>query len=549
MHLTQWFRQRSQSDNSFAAVVNLLHLLDVRVTLTSIEKALKTNYTYPSIAAISESLEEWNIQSMVVKIPVEKLAEVDFPCIAHLHKNNGHFVVLTEFSNDIVTYTDPGQGVVKETAEDFAASWNGILLLVNADASSGEKGYAFKRRKEKTEKARLPLTLTIILLLVLSTLLLANDSIMHTPAGLFLFLIKCAGLLLSALLLLHYFADDNPFMQRICPTGRMLNCKGVLHSPAAKFLNIPMADLGALYFSGGALTLLFCTFSTVSPGVFFLFAVINLLTLPYTLFSLFYQAFVIKQWCWMCVGIQALFWIEFFVFLLNGCHYPTEIRIVEFLPFCWGFLLPLAIWIMVRPLIDETIKIKPLTQQLFRLKNNPYLFWTALTKQPKVNTDLKIPEEISRGPENATVTIIMITHPQCPQCQKVHHFLKELNEQFPGSFRYVIRFHCPVEDQGKEIARGIISCALKGDNAKAIRALEAGYNARTKKEFSDWKKTFYIEDAETVKRVELILEAHLEWSKEMNIKGTPSFYVNGHPLPAEFTIYDIKALLRLKKIS
>ena len=168
-------------------------------------------------------------------------------------------------------------------------------------------------------------------------------------------ILKIIGLAASTLLILGELG--HPLFDRICPKWEKINCQAVMQSPASKLFGfIPMADIGGIYFSGSII--LIC-FSVLNPYFFnqiYLLALLNLLTLPYTIFSVAYQAFVVKYYCFLCLIVQVVFWLEFwqyYQFLSAG--FP-QFRLEDFFSFAWGFGLPLLTWLFLRPWIKKAIK-------------------------------------------------------------------------------------------------------------------------------------------------------------------------------------------------
>lgn len=544
MTASKWIRQHSPQDNACAALLNLLHCMNVPVTEETARETVTTNYNYPSLAAIAESLEQWHIENMAVKIQPVQLYEASFPCIAHLHKHGGHFVVITGLTDDRITYIDPEQGYITSSLTGFANLWTGAALLVNATETSGEPGYHAKRKNKQVKNIRLPVAITILSALTILSLIGAFG--LYTLSILAIGALKILGISLSVLLLLHYFSGDSPFIQRLCPAGRMLNCKSVLHSPAAKILGIPVADLGVLYFSGGIFSIIFASLSRDFSTLWFFLAALNLLTLPYTLFSLYYQAFVARQWCWMCVGIQVLFWAEFALFALTGWPDLPATDLTALLPVLLGFFFPLAAWLALRPAIENATRYKPLTTEFMRIKNNPHVLRALLSAQPPVNMQLGVPVEISAGPDTAPFVVTMVSNPACSLCALTHQHLDHLINEFPETLRYRVRFYCPSESADRQMAAIIVSNAREHGNEYALKALAAAYHSRSINTIAAWKAKYAASRAHDV-AAEETLSAHTRWSASLGISATPAFFINDHRMPPGFSLYDLKPLLRASK--
>ena len=167
-------------------------------------------------------------------------------------------------------------------------------------------------------------------------------------------MLKVTGFTASFVLILGQLGHR--LFDRFCFKGEKLNCQAVLESPAGKLLGfIPMSDLGGIYFSGGIILIGFSGFDPFFFHRIYLLAVLNLLTLPYTIFSVLYQAIVVKRWCYLCLIVQLIFWLEFsqfYQFLSAG--FP-RFSLEHFFPFVWSFALPILVWMFFRPVIKKMI--------------------------------------------------------------------------------------------------------------------------------------------------------------------------------------------------
>lgn len=538
----KWIKQRSAADNAIAATANLLAQMDVKVTDASLREALRTHHAYPSVTAIADTLEDYGVETMLIKISPERLPEIDLPCIAHINKNKGSFVVLTHISHDTVSIIDPASGRFTQDISEFVNSWTSAILLAGRKENAGERGYEYKRRKERLAGARVPVAIGAAVILTALAAVAATDHAFFTEWSILLGA-KAMGLALGIFLLLHYFQGDSDLMKRICPSGQKLNCAGVLQSPAAKLLGIPMADLGALYFLGGMISLWLGAFT--GENIIALLAMLNLLTLPYTFFSIGYQAFVARQWCWMCVGVQALFWIEFITFYFTSNTSYTIPSYSQAMIFLFSFLIPSVLWIVVRPALEKASKTRSITEELLRFKRDPSLFWSRLNAQSAMDMGAQLPAEIGKGEPDAPFRITMVSHPQCSYCFITHQFLDEMHRLFPGTLRTVVRFNCG-DEISREVARALLSLAIKKDTEIIPEALAEGYKVKSKAALASWKAK-YTPAIDNPAMADDILAYHASWCKAMGIKSTPVFFINDHPLPAGFTIYDIRPLLRIKQ--
>jgi uncharacterized membrane protein len=198
------------------------------------------------------------------------------------------------------------------------------------------------------------LAMILFCILLLSTIVLFWIKGENYRLSIILLMLKIVGLGTSFFLVLGEMG--HPIFKKVCIKGEKIDCYAVMESPAAKLLGvIPMADLGVLYFSGGIVVIAFSVNNPLFFKQIFLLAVLNLMTLPYTLFSVGYQAIVIKKWCQLCLIVQFTFWLEFFQFFkFLSAGFP-EFTVEDFFVFIWGFGLILLVWLVFRPALQKSI--------------------------------------------------------------------------------------------------------------------------------------------------------------------------------------------------
>lgn len=223
-------------------------------------------------------------------------------------------------------------------------------------AKHGEK--AAHIRMKKTIKEHLNLfTLALIgwgllLLLTMGLYWVKGD---NHRLSIVLLMLKTIGLVTSVFLVLGEMG--HPIFKKVCLKGEKIDCYAVMASPAARLMGlIPMADLGVLYFFGGIVVIAFSVNHPLFFKQIFLLAVLNLLTLPYTLFSVTYQALAVKKWCQLCLVVQATFWLEFFHFFKFLAAGMPRFSIEDIFVLIWGFGMPLLLWMVFRPALQKSIR-------------------------------------------------------------------------------------------------------------------------------------------------------------------------------------------------
>lgn len=519
-------------DNATAALLLFLKQTGARVTQATVREALAAHPDFPSLLSMSDVLTEWQIDNTALQLnTVEQLRELPLPLIAHLHKQGGWYVLVTNLQGDSLSYTDPTDGRIVEPVAEFEQKWSGVVLVAEADESAGEVDYATKRQQEVLDDLRGPFVLAGTLLVLLAAML--NVAHVLAAGDWFLLATKTAGLVLSGLLVTKQLGSKNALADRLCRMGTKTNCDSVLNSPAAKLWGwLNWADIGLLYFAGGLCAVLAIN---MAPSVRSLLYGLALLALPYTVFSVYYQARVLRQWCPLCLGVQAVLLAEGTMAILHAGILPVEVK-----PYCIlgvAFLVPTLAWVLLKPLLVNRPRSRREHDELLRLKRNPDLFRALLTQQPPmppVSNDL---HPILLGNPDAGHTITMVTNPYCGPCARTHKELEALLNR-NDDVNAMIMFTCDgAEGPATQVAIQVMALARHG---KAALALRDWYES-AEKNVDTWIKKYPV-NADGTDWLS-VAERHTNWCRLANIQITPTLFVNGYQLPEVYRLGDLRWLV------
>jgi uncharacterized membrane protein len=547
-----WIRERGSVDNTVAAAANLAAALGVPVALKALGLRLRTHPRFPKLAALMDSLDETGIRVQAVGGDIEELPTAPLPAIAHVTPGGqGQFVVLVEVNRDRVRYIDSIRGPVDATLEEFAKLWSGVLLLpgpggeVQADQRAA-------RRSERLEALRVPVLTGTGLVVLAALVLFTGQPIAPEFSGLWLLLValKTAGLLASAGLVALSNGSSTPLTRRLCPAGRVVDCASVLQSPAARLFGwIPMADLGAIYFLGGLITLAAARWNGDPAAALGLLAALTFVTLPYSVFSIGYQAIVVRRWCWLCLAVMALFWAEALVLMLAS-PLPLRSALVELRPSASAlaaaaFILPAVAWGLLMPLYGTAAVAGRQFEELLRRRRDPLFIEQGLSGQTAKDLGTFEPE-IADGPESAPLQLTLVSHPLCAVCQEVHRKLERLVAESGGQIRCLVRLgYRSTSEAGGDIARRVIGIAHSLGGEMAYAALRDWY-ADPGQGTARWLERFPLERPPPRERIEAVFEAHCAVVRSAGIMGVPSIFLNGRLLPPELAPEDLRIFLRLQ---
>jgi len=344
--------------------------------------------------------------------------------------------------------------------------------------------------------------------------------------------IKFIGSIVSVLLLVQSIDNSNPIVQVLCGKDSKTNCNAILTSDAAKvFDGLSWSEVGFFYFSGSLLTSILTAGNVSSLETL---AWVNLLCLPYTIYSIYYQSRVAKVWCLLCTSVQIILWTEFLAFLPSlklGLPKMDGIHITDFLI---GFSAPILIWIVLKPLLTKSHQLRSARYQLRNIKFDIDFFNGKLEEEPKYA--LPHPDwSIVMGNMAATNVITIVSDPYCSPCGKAHQELHEWLNRLDIQLRIVFTSM----DQGNNdtlITRHLMALSQSGDKKTMQKALHDWYSQR-ERDYASWSKAYPV----TINRDVLdVLRKQREWCDINGIDSTPTISVNGRKIPEIYKLEEVK---------
>ncbi|NKI24939.1 thioredoxin domain-containing protein [Arenibacter sp. 6A1] len=525
-------------DNCTTSIKTLLNLLQIKFTENFIEDCILSHPDHPSLLCISDTLDRYVVENLALKVDEAKLSELPLPCIVQLSDHGGLFHVLTGFSGDKAIYVDDSGKPIKLPKEEFLDRWTGVCLLADRNESSGEPGIE-KRLREKrtmsilTSSAAILLLITIILMMAKSPLIAGYNSFF---LGAYV-LLKLVGLAMGAMLLWYEVDKYNPSLQSFCSGGKKIDCDAVLGSKYAKVFigNISLNLLVFSYFFG---TLSYLAITSFTSGSLQSLTLLSAAALPLVMLSGYYQGVVIKQWCKFCIVVQGVLVLEMMTAFFGG-FYKTGTS-WETLPlFLALLLLPIIVWKRLKPLLEtkkETVLYK---RNLKKIKNNPDVLRGLLAKTRKIATGTE-GLGISLNNDNAKYHVVKVCNPYCGPCAKAHPELEELVSKGKINLQILFTAHTDENDLRRKPVSHFLALDAQGDKGRMREALDDWYNAG-KMDYESFANKYPLNGE--LEKQNVKIEAMRQWCDIENITHTPTIFINGHELPKEYSVDDLKEVL------
>lgn len=461
-----WAHEGEPAEHAAAVTKTLLLQLGVPFDDARIRDDLESAHDYPSLASIARALEGWGIEAEGLAVDAESLGSVPVPFIAHMQ--GARFRVVTRVDDDEVAFIDTESGPGHQTRAAFLSAWSGVALTARPGPGAGARA-----RVDTTSRGRARRVCAWGLGLVLAALLVPDLSL--ALAG--WLVVSVAGLACSGLLVAIELGDSR-LGRKVCTGGKRIGCTVVLQSKGAKLGPVSMADLGLAYFAGVTLTLVLSRVVADDAPLLVALGIVAFAAVPYTLFSLAYQAFVLKAYCPLCVAVQVLAWLQAGLALAMWPGLDVLVRApvaAAWAGACFGACA--VAWAHLRPLLRRARMARSLEVELARLERNPGIIEVRLREHDEISLP-PVPLEVVVGAAEPLLTITVYTELHCPYCAvahgMLHALLEDLGDVLQVRYRLVAGADGAAEATLHELARRV----AVGDQAAAGGTLHAWYEAR-----------------------------------------------------------------------
>ena len=189
-----------------SVAANYVELLKTKVTTSSIQKRIVENPYYPSLLALSDTFDRYNIPNAAYRIDEanfhELASETPFVAFINIPSIGTDFVLVTAIANEKISYWHKNNKAETITKEDFFQRYKGVIWKAEPNEQSGEPDFKQKikeERQQKHTKIALFAIGTVVGLLTIAANLTATNIL---PFGT-ITLLKIIGLTVTTLLLVY----------------------------------------------------------------------------------------------------------------------------------------------------------------------------------------------------------------------------------------------------------------------------------------------------------------------------------------------------------
>ncbi len=509
-------------DSLIHSVQRLLKRNQISFDREELSFQIQSHPSYPSLHAITGVLDHFMIENIAAEVPVDlkTLDELPNCFIAQIKDNKETSLVVVERkdSNYLIFTVDNKKE--KITKQDFLKKFTGIIVAVEKP----EQGHINTNSNNIIYYVGFVLIGALIPFIFYTT----NFSIY----GLLHIILSGVGVLISIVIVKQELGLQTAIGNAFCSgLNDKKDCDAVLNSKGAKVIKgIKLSGLSLFYF----VALFTATILQISnPALSF---TISIFTIPITIYSLYYQAKVIKKWCFLCLSIVVVLWVQALISVLSTM-FINELLLKDFAVFGVVFIAIGLLQRFIQPLVVEVNDLRKEKIAGVKFKRNFEVFKTLLGKSPTIDTYIENSQEIIFGNPNASVELTIITNPFCSHCKPAHEHIEEILRRYKKNVKIKIRFNSTTENTESDIVKittRLLEIYHTEGERTCLQAMNNIYRGdKPSSWFDKWGTCFENEN------YILELKKQYAWCIKNGINFTPEILVNGKSFPKEYDRPDL----------
>lgn len=477
---------------------------------------------YPSLLSIVDTLSFFNIQNIMFRIDVSKLESLPNRFITLLKEENAepklYFVEKINKEN----YKLKGNNTIEIDNTTLISKWTGLILLTEST--------------EKVEttllKNKSGIIFLFISIILLGGILFNSENAIYTT---FFLIFPIIGFIFSIAALKDLIGVKSELINSFCNISTSTNCSSIVGSKKWKFFEvIDFSSLSIIFFSSQLVGLFLFTINKKANEYLEIQSLLILFSIPLILLSLYYQKFIEKKWCPICLVIVSNLILELLFITSFQINYST-ISYSSIIQSAFIFSTITYCWIILKPILAKQKEIRQIALKGNKFIRDYDIFKSILTATNKI----EVPEfPMILGNKNSSTQITLITNPFCGHCEGVHANLEKILNQHKEKIQVKIIFAPNLDftdDNNKKVFRKLMSEYFEKGEVSFRNLLDNWFKTDNKNE---WLR---INTSETNRDnfYDEILKTQNSWTSLNNYNFTPAIFINGYEYPKK---YDRKEL-------
>jgi uncharacterized membrane protein len=474
---------------------------------------------YPSVFAITDSLDMLSIENVAIKVPKEQFVELPEFFLAVF---NDAMVLVAKKNTSITIETKEGKQQ-KLSFNEFLTGWNEVILAIEPNTN-----LVIQNKKINTKW--LLYTLPVITLIILS--ITYNN---YTINSAVLLATSLIGLLISVFIVQEKLGIKNEIASKFCNINPNASCDSVIKSNKNEINKwVGFSDLPLLFFSSSILSIMIQPIEASN-----IIGLLSLLAIPVIGYSVWLQKFQIKKWCVLCLAVSAVIVLQSLVFGFTTTSF-SNINAINGFCFLFSAILLTTIWLFVKPIFEAKIKAEKGETELKKFKRN-YRIFNFLSKDVAVLKGFDTLEGLTFGNKTANTQLTIIISPSCGHCHKAFEDGFNLVTKFPEKVFLNVLFNINPENNYNPY-KAVVETLLTINNINPENTESAISDWHIKKmDLEPWLKKWKMNTADM--KANHQIHQQYNWCLENEFNYTPVKIVNNKLFPNEYDISELKYFL------
>lgn len=486
---------------------------------------IKSHPAYPSLLSIADTLSFFNIDNLATRIEKQQIDDLPTRFIAYLNEelNAPSLFLVEKRGENYLVHKDKSTNTISR--QELEQRWLEIVLVVEKQD--------FEPTKIKKNN---------FYGLFFSILILAFGSVLYslnaTVNEILFLLFPTIGVLFSIAALKDLFDAKSELLNSFCNMTASTSCASVVGSNKWKIFEIVnFSDLSMVFFGFQFIGLFLCILINDTDSFFTLQKILLVFALPVIFASLYYQKFVEKKWCPICLVIISIILLELrYLFFLQKVDFTVALPSILLNGLV--FMSVLIAWLALKKLLTSQKELKEFQFKGNRFMRNYEIFRNTLLASDKTNYEPLSSGNLVVGNENAPLKITLVTNPFCGYCKEAHAVIKEILKKHKDSLCVDFRFNFNVEDDNepsKKVHQKLVRIYYDNGQEAFMKALHLWFENKDESQLIVSEKSTI-----TDLKISEILQEQYTMNQANEISFTPAITINQYPYPK---MYDRKELV------
>ena len=479
------------------------------------EESFFSHPNYPSVFAITDTLDLLSIENIAIKVPKEQLGELPDSFLAIFKRD---LVLVAKHKNGVILENEKG---IKSnlTIDDFCKDWEGIIIAIEPNQTINTK--------VKSNAKWFLYCIPVVTLVALS--IGYNNYSISSAIQLFTSLL---GVIISVFIVQEKFGLKNEIVSKFCNISTNTSCDSVIQSEKGSINKLmSFTDLPLLFFSINMLSIILNPiYSSKIIGV------LSLASFPVIAYSIWLQKIQIKKWCMLCLMVSAIIIIQGLV-----GYFTDQSLLINSMRNNFSYLFSLLVcssfWLLTKPVLESKYKAQNEVNELRKFKKS-FAVFEFLSKEIQILAGFDKLKGLQFGNSSSSIALTIILSPSCGHCHRTFEDALELVSKFPQKVFLNVLFNINPENNDNEY-KVVVESLLAINNSNLGKMEEAISDWHIQKiGLEKWVAKWKIGDVSM--RVNQQIQQQYDWCLENEFNYTPVKIVNGKLFPNEYNITELK---------